>query len=88
MKSMTITNNKTKSLKTAANLLNNCEMLMIFTVEREGNRTVLHILADGQKFEYSVIKEQDMISFLNDLKYLVNHPEDVEEVLEELKELE
>lgn len=56
-------------------------------IEREGNRTVLHILADGQKLEYSAIKDQDMVNFLNELKQLVDQPENVEEVLKEFEDL-
>ncbi|MEK5460999.1 hypothetical protein NST36_19350 [Bacillus sp. FSL R5-0293] len=81
------TSDKTKALKAASSLLNSCEMLYVFTVEREGNRTVLHILADDKKLEYSVIKDQDMLNFLNELKHQVDHPEDIEEVLMEFKEL-
>ncbi|WP_144495526.1 hypothetical protein [Bacillus pumilus] len=87
MKAM-MTSDKTNSLKAAASLLNSCEMLVVFTVEREGNRTVLHIFADGQKFEYSAIKDQDMLDFINELKLLVDRPEDIEEVLMEFEELE
>ncbi|QNP18319.1 hypothetical protein H9S87_18725 (plasmid) [Bacillus pumilus] len=87
MRKVMMTSDKIKSLKAAASLLNSCEMLVVFTVEKEGNRTVLHILADDKKLEYSVIKDQDMLNFLNDLKQQVDHPEDVEEVLMEFKDL-
>lgn len=63
-------------------------MLFVFTVEREGNRTVLHIFADGQKFEYSAIKDQDMLDFINELNHLVDRPEDIKEVLKEFRDLE
>lgn len=88
MSKVMMTSDKTNSLKAAASLLNSCEMLVVFTVGREGNRTVLHIFADGQKFEYSVIKDQDMLDFINELKLLVDRPEDIEEVLMEFEELE
>ncbi|WP_350303313.1 hypothetical protein [Bacillus pumilus] len=87
MSKVMMTSDKTESLKAASSLLNSCEMLVVFTVEREGNRTVLHILADDKKLEYSVIKDQDMLNFLNELKQQVDHPEDVEEVLMEFKDL-
>ena len=83
-----MTSDKTNSLKAAASLLNSCEMLFVFTVEREGNRTVLHIFADGQKFEYSAIKDQGMLDFINELNHLVDRPEDIKEVLKEFGDSE
>ncbi|MDU0074937.1 MULTISPECIES: hypothetical protein [Bacillus] len=82
-------NKKDKSLNNISSVLNDCHMLLDFSVSEKGSRVAMNIATDSANVEYVVSSKKEMTNFLIELKERVNYnKEDIESVLEEIEYLE
>ncbi|WP_332274824.1 hypothetical protein [Bacillus velezensis] len=84
-----IVNKKDKSLNNISSVLNDCHMLLDFSVSERGSRVAMNIVTDSANVEYVVSSKKEMTNFLIELKERVKYnKEDIESVLEEIEDLE
>lgn len=82
-------NKKDKSLNNISSVLNDCYMLLDFSVSEKGSRVAMNIITDSASVEYVVSSKKEMTNFLIELKERVNYnKEDIESVIEEIEDLE
>ncbi|MGG1363618.1 hypothetical protein ABE287_18525 [Bacillus velezensis] len=84
-----IVNKKDKSLNNISSVLNDCHMLLDFSVSEKGSRVAMNIVTDSANVEYVVSSKKEMTNFLIELKERVKYnKEDIESILEEIEDLE
>lgn len=84
MKTFTV-NKRKESVEKIASALNNCDMLLGFEIEDRVNSLVLHVQTNELVIEYTEVEPENMKTFLNDLKSIVNNKDDIDELLEEIQ---
>lgn len=84
-----IVDKKEKSLNNISSILNDCHMLLDFSISDKGSKVAINIETDLASVEYVVSSKKEMTNFLIELKGRVKYnKEDINSLLEEMEDLE